>query len=155
MYLCHLKGLDNPHIFSLTGNPFTHETTADLSVLKGFDEGITVSIIGMEDLYISFPGLFLNNHEIHKHLSGLETGERVSLVEQKDRIRIVDTKNHIIASLSKKGSAKWRNQTQTILNARVLGIVKRQQQDNEGEDYSNLKVESWELPIIEILHKKT
>ncbi len=24
----------------------------------------------------------------------------------------------------------------------------------EGEDYSNLKVESWELPIIEILNKK-
>ncbi|MCK5100870.1 MAG: ATP-dependent helicase, partial [Desulfobacteraceae bacterium] len=155
LYLCLFKGSDNSHICSLRGNPFTYETTADLSVLKGFDEGMTVSILGMEDLYISFPGFFPNNHEIHTHLSALETGEKVNLIEQKDRIRIVDTKNHIIASLSKKGSAKWRNQTHTILNARVLGIVKRQPQENEDDEYNNnLKVESWELPIIEILHKK-
>ena len=154
LYLCCLESLSNPHICSLLSNSFTHEITAKLSVLNGFDEGMTVSILGMEDLYISFPGFYPNNNGIHRHLSVLETGEKVSLIEQKDKICIVNTNNNIIAFLSKKGSAKWHDQTQTILNARVLGIVKRRQQDNEGDDYNNLKVESWELPIVEILHKK-
>jgi len=40
------------------------------------------------------------------------------------------------------------------LNARVLGVIKCRQQDDDKKNYKNVKIESWELPIVEILHKK-
>jgi hypothetical protein len=36
----------------------------------------------------------------------------------------------------------------------VLGIVRRQRSDGEDYDGKHEKIESWELPIVEILHKK-
>ena len=154
LYLCLLAKFSNPHIRSLRGNNFIYERTAKFSRINGFSDDMTVSTLGMEDLYISYPGRFPDGNEIHRNLSGLETDEKVSLKETKTGIDIVNDKDRKIASLSKKGSTKWRHNTQNILNAKVLGIIRRRQQDNENSDYKNVKIESWELPIVEILHHK-
>jgi len=154
LYLCRLKDCANPHIRSLMGNRFIHKSKAGYSDLRGFNDNLTVSILGMADLYIDYAGTFPDSHGIHRCLSNLETGAKVNLSEQKNRIYIVNANGHIIALLSKKGSAKWRGRTPTVINAKVLGIVRRRQQDNEAKNYNNLKVASWELPIVEILHQK-
>jgi ATP-dependent DNA helicase RecQ len=154
LYLCHLLKSANPHIQSVKVSNFIYERTVKHSIINGFSDDLTVSILGMEDLYISYPGLFPDGHEIHGNLTDIKTGEKVSLKETKKGIYIVNDKDQTIASLSKKGSAKWRNNTQNILNARVLGVIRRRQQDDEKNDYNNIKMESWELPIVEILHKK-
>ncbi|NOX35408.1 MAG: ATP-binding domain-containing protein [Deltaproteobacteria bacterium] len=153
--LCHIKNSLNPHIMSLKENSFIYETAAKTSGIKGFSKDLTVSILGMEDLYISYPGLFPEGHAIHRNLKELETGDKVRLKEKKTGLYIVNDKNQVVAALSKKGSAKWRHNTHNILNARVLGIIRRRPPDDEKETkYQNLKMESWELPIVEVLHKK-
>jgi len=154
LFLCHLETMSNPHIRFLKGNRFCNERTAKHSCINSFSNDLTVSILGMEDLYISYPGLFPAGHEIHMNLSELETGEKVRLMETKAGIWVVNNRNRVIASLSKKGSAKWRHNTQNILNARVLGIIRRRRQDDDKKEYKSVKIESWELPVVEILHRK-
>jgi hypothetical protein len=33
-------------------------------------------------------------------------------------------------------------------------MIKRTKDDGENNDFNHLKVEKWELPIVEVLHKK-
>ncbi|MBU1168670.1 MAG: RecQ family ATP-dependent DNA helicase [Proteobacteria bacterium] len=155
LYLCRLDGRANPHIQALTGHPATHETTAAVSELQGFSEDLTVSILGMEDLYISYAGFYPETHKLHINLAALKTGDKVRLIEQENRIHIVNTLGQSLATLSKKATETWKNKTQAIVNAKVLGMVKRGQNDGHVNESFNLKVESWEIPIVEILHTKT
>lgn len=154
LFLCHLENSTNPHICSLNGNCFIYDRTATPSIIQGFSDDLTVSILGMADIYLDYPGFFPDSHEIHRYLSDLETGDKINLKEEEDRIYIVNDKDQIISSLSKKGAAKWRSNIQNIVNARVLGIIRRRQQDNENKDSKKTNIESWELPVVEILHRR-
>jgi len=108
----------------------------------------------LEDLFLSYAGFFSEDHEIHKALSALRPMEKISLIEKKKHIYIENMHHQAIARLSNQGKAKWHDQTQNILQARVLGIMRRRKTDGQGYDGRHEKVESWELPIVEILHKK-
>ncbi|MFH2059489.1 MAG: RecQ family ATP-dependent DNA helicase [Pseudomonadota bacterium] len=153
-YIFQIQDSSNPHVRFLEQNEFAHIITAEQSDIDGFNEELTVSILGMEDLFLSYAGLFSEDHEIHKTLSTLSPMEKISLIEKKNHIYIENKHHQIIARLSNKGKAKWHNQTQTILHARVLGIIRRQQTDGEDYDGKREKIGTWELPIVEILHKK-
>jgi len=154
LFLYHAGNPSNPHIQSLNGNCFIHESVARQASIRGFSDELTVSLLGLADIYINYTGLFPDTHNIHKYLADLETGAKISLDEQKDQVFILNDTGQIIASLSKKGSAQWRHHLHHILNARVLGVIRRHHRENEETVYKKVKVESWELPIVEILHKK-
>ena len=152
--LCKIQGASNPHLATLDNHPFIRQTTAPAVPLRGFSEDLTVSILGMEDLYLSFPGRFAADQKIHKHLAKLRTGDKVTLIHQNNKIYIETIHGQIIGSLSKKGIGKWQDRIPYILNARILGIVKRKQDDGDKKANQNIKLQAWELPIVEILHFK-
>ena len=152
LFLCSIKNVFNPHIKSLKANDFIYEIKAKPSCIPQFSNELTVSILGMTDLYLDFPGFFSAEHEIHKNLSKLETGEKVRLKEVKNKVYIVNGNEDIIALMSKKGIKKWKPQISNILNARVLGIVRRKYREEDKKYSKKIKTKSWELPIVEILH---
>ncbi len=154
LFLCSVENTFNPHVKSLKGNDFIDEIKAKSCSVAQFSNELTVSILGMADLYLDFPGFFPKEHEIHKNLSRLETGEKVSLKEIKHRIYIVNQNQDILALLSKKGIKKWKPLINNILNARVLGIVQRQYRKEDKRFSGKIKTKSWELPIVEILHNR-
>ncbi|RLB90037.1 MAG: hypothetical protein DRH26_10410 [Deltaproteobacteria bacterium] len=154
VYACQIQDFENPHVRVLEQSDFTHVSTTETSSINGFNEELTVSILGLGDLFLSYAGLFSEGHKIHKALSTLKSMEKISLIEKKKHIYIENIHHQAIARLSNKGAGKWNDQTQNILQARVLGIIRRQKTDGEGYDGKHEKVESWELPIVEILHKK-
>ena len=154
LFLCRIKNSFNPHIKALKGNDFVNEITARPCFIPQFCDQLTVSILGMADLYLDFPGFFPGGHEIHKNLSALETGEKVYLKEIKTRIYIVNDRENILALLSKKGIKKWRSQIQNILNARVIGIVQRRYRREDEKKSRTIRTESWELPVVEILYNR-
>ncbi len=154
VHVCRIQGSPNPHVPFLEQHDFVHVTRAEPSALPGFNEDLTVSILGMEDLFLSYAGLFARNHPIHGALSALTPMESVFLKEKNDHVFIENTRHQTIARLSNRGTAKWQGRTQTILHARVLGIINRKQTDGQDYDGRHERIDSWELPIIEILHKK-
>jgi len=154
VYVCRIQDSPNPHVRFLEQNDYTHATTAGLSSINGFNENLTVSILGLEDLFISYAASFLEGSAIHKALANLNPMDKVCIVEKKNNIHIENKHHQTLARLSNKGKAKWHDKIQTILHARVLGIIWRQKTDGEDYDGRHEKVESWELPIVEILHEK-
>ena len=156
LYLCSLQSFDNPHISCLTGNGYVNPTIASGKHLDGFNNNITISIIGMQDLYLSYAGLFPESHMIHKYLCDLQTGEKVNLLKKNNRIFIVNGKNQTIAALSQKGYEKWQHKINGVISAKILGVIKRNPDNSEQKEFDkNLKTGSWELPIIEVLHKRS
>jgi ATP-dependent DNA helicase RecQ len=154
LFLCRMADSANPHVMALAGHPMVHDTTAPASTLVNYSDGLTVSILGLEDLYISFAGKFPKNHPIHRHLAELETGDPVTLEEKEGTIRIIDAAGRPLAKLSSKASEKWSGKTHFAMKARALGIVRRHTTDGEArKDYPTL-VDTWEIPIVEVLHKK-
>jgi len=120
----------------------------------GISHDLTISTLGLSDIYLNYPGLFPDGHEIHRRLADLEAGAKVKLKEQKGRVYILNDGDQIVASLSKNGTAQWRHHIRNIVTARVLGVIRRHRQENEADHYKKVQKESWEIPIVEILHKK-
>lgn len=153
-YICRIQGSQNPHVQFLEHNDFTHITIEEQSGINGFNESLTVSILGLEDLFISYAASFPEGSAIHEALATLNPMDKVNIIEKKNHIHIENNNHQTIAMFSNKGKAKWHDKTQKILHARVLGVIRRQKSDGEDYDGKHENIESWELPIIEILHEK-
>jgi ATP-dependent DNA helicase RecQ len=154
VYACRIQGSQNPHIQFLEQNNFTHVKAAGEAGINEFNEDLTVAILGLEDLFISYAASFPEDSAIHQALAVLNPMDIIYIVEKKNHIYLENNHHQIIARLSNKGKAKWHNHTQTILHARVLGIVRRQKSDSKDYDGKHEKIELWELPIVEILHER-
>ncbi|MFO7749271.1 MAG: ATP-dependent helicase, partial [Desulfobacteraceae bacterium] len=158
LFVCAVDNCANPHISFLEKSPFVHRQKSVPNTegpeLKGFSHNMTISILGMADLFLDFPGRFPPGHQIHGHLAALETGDKVSLVRENHRVFICNRAGHTVASLSQKAAARWRNRLHTIVNAKVCGIIRRERRENSGNTLPRTGTDLWELPVVEILHGK-
>lgn len=152
-YACRIQGSANPHLAFLEQLDYTHVFAAPDEELNSFNEDLTVSILGMEDLFLSWAGHFPTDHGVHRALGRLRPLDRVHLVEKNGHLYIEASDGKAVARLSQKGRAVWQNQIKTILHARVLGIVQRRKTDGEAYDGRDEIMDRWEIPIVEILHR--
>nr|WP_320191600.1 RecQ family ATP-dependent DNA helicase [uncultured Desulfobacter sp.] len=143
----------NPHTAALARHPFVCCRQSPNAQITGFSHDVTISILGMEDLYISFPQRFAKDHPIHKHLAALKTGDRIFLEPDGTYIRILNPDHQCVGSLSQKGVEKWKHRITGILKAQVLGIVIRKADENESAKGTETSMAQWYLPIVEILHR--
>jgi len=65
---------------------------------------------------------------------------------------VVNRGGKTVAALSRKASEKWHHRLDTIISAKVLGIVKREKNETSDPNAAAPKVTFWELPVVEILH---
>jgi len=89
---------------------------------------------------------------INRDIAALKTGEKVTLDKEKQRLYVVNRGGKTIAVLSRKASEKWHNRLDTIISAKVLGIVKREKKETSDPNATASKVIFRELPVVEILH---
>lgn len=153
LYLCHLNGSANPHASALMHHPLVHGSKAPAGTLPGYFPGLTVSILGLEDLFISFAGTFAPDHPIHQNLARLTTCDRVKLSEHNGSLYVTTLDDQALAKLSKKATDTWSGNLHRILHARVLAIVRRDKTDGEANSDFKTSVDTWEIPIIEVLHQ--
>ncbi len=154
LYICATDNSANPHINPLAANGFVTETSAPKASIPGFSEDITVSVLGMSDIYLRYPGLRPDTDEIHKRLTRLETGDRVQLIKKGGHMFITDRQGGILSRLSNNAGRKWQACRHHILSARVMGIVGRKRSDEDDNSPGKIRTDSWELPIVEILHRR-
>ena len=109
-------------------------------------------VLGMKDLNIDFAGRWPASHRIHRSLASLQTGDPLDLHRlPKGRVQVRDGQGVEVAHLSQASAARYhRSRLALVDEARVLGMVSRHL-DETGSDYrSNMKVETWELPLLEV-----
>ena len=152
LYLYSLGSEQNPHTHLLKKSKYMNIKNCSEQKIKGYSRDLKVSVIGMEDIFISWAGFKDKNHQIHKELKNIKTGDRVDLKEEENSIFILNSRSNKIARLSKNGFEKWKNLSGKIITAKVLAVIKRNKTDDE-EIFKNIKAETWEIPVVEVLHK--
>jgi len=151
--LCLFERADapNPHSSLIVGDfLLKRETTCeqrpeDHVLLRKYD------VLGMDDLFLDFAGYKAANDQIHEQLSKLQTGDLLHAVTKGDNVVLCNPQGFPVARLSKKGTDKWRNQLDCIINIRILAMVRRYAEDS-GEDFrSRCQCEQWEIPVSEVV----
>ena len=120
------------------------------------DAESSYSVFGMKDLYIDFAGGKPSDHRIHRSLDGLQAGDPVTLEpDEVGHVFVRDRAGTSVARLSKTGAGRLeQRQLRQIEEVRVLGVVSRRLEDCKPEYQSRIAVPAWELPILEMRHRR-
>ena len=91
-------------------------------------------LLGLDEIYLDYAGMFSQRHEIHGHLAKLRTGQCVSFCQNNSKIEIRDRGGKCLARLSSEGANKWRERLDHILEVRVVAMLRRNR-DDPDEDF--------------------
>ncbi|EFK10020.1 ATP-dependent DNA helicase, RecQ family [delta proteobacterium NaphS2] len=141
-------------------NPFLKEIRGDFVVKKSYKEGLIENefqnrqyeLIGLNEIYMDFAGCFHKGHGIHNRLASLETGQRVLFHRAEQGIEIHDMDGRCVGRLSKEGADRWSRRLSRICELRVVALLRRDRHDPEEVFQNRIKVDQWELPVLEAVH---
>jgi ATP-dependent DNA helicase RecQ len=109
------------------------------------------SVLGLQDLYLDFAGMYHSDKPIHSRLANLRPGSPLHFMRDGERIRLGDGEI-AVAALSKTAYETWRDRLDRIESVRVLVMV-RWYRDGGASRYSqSCKTDSWEVPMVEVVH---
>jgi len=115
---------------------------------------VTYTVLGLEDIYLSYAGNKRSEHPIHQALA--ETGTATAVTVKpigSTGIRVCDPNGRELARLSKAAARKWlARENRTADETTVLAMVLRKKDDGEDKYRQHIKTESWEVPILETRH---
>ena len=97
--------------------------------------------LGPGELFLDLAGRRSASDPIHARLSALEAGDPIYL--QGDRL--VDIHGGVVAALSREAAPRWSRE----LELRVVAMTVREASQTEGEWRERLRVDRWEVPILE------
>ena len=128
---------------------------------------VTYAYLGVKDIVLSYPGWQTQKSPIHQALRQARTLDPVKLKpssQKPDKIGVYNGRNRLIARLSKSACQKynqydWGN---SIIEARIFALIRRTKNDRprseafqDSQDFKPTKVDSWEIPLIQIRYIQT
>lgn len=145
------QDVNNPFLAGLNGD-FLLKRNYGGPLLKDASAAIKqYSVLGLQDLNLGFAGRYRSTDPIHSRLASLEPGSPLHYTRDGDSILLCDD-NAEVAALSKAAFATWRDRLDRIESVRVLAIIRRYQDDGDSRYSQSAKVESWEVPMVEVVH---
>ena len=117
---------------------------------------IAYTMLGMRDLYLDFAGRKRKDHRIHRSLKHLKTGDAVQLQSfGNGSVLVLDSRRTVVARLANSAADGWaQSRLQQVDEVRVVGIVLRTRDDCAPEFQDGIVVPDWELPLLEVRHRR-
>jgi ATP-dependent DNA helicase RecQ len=150
LHLLKIKGETNPFLKEIRGD-FVIPLTYRKQVAASDQAEKTYELLGLREIYMDYAGRFPQAHPIHGHLAALRTGQRVFFCQNQSKIEVHDLGGNCLARLSSEGAAKWRKRLDHIVEVRVVAVLRRNQDDPDEGFQKNIKVDTWELPVLEVV----
>jgi ATP-dependent DNA helicase RecQ len=149
--LCLMRREDqrNPFLSALDGDFLLRRHAETVNQLMPQAVMRRYAILGMQDIDIGYAGGFAPDHPIHEQLSALRPGSRLAIEPNGEKV-FLKVNKHIVAALSRKAAAQWRDRLDAIESATVLAVIRRYREDGEEGYRSRCKVEQWEVPMVEL-----
>lgn len=150
--LCLMQRSDsnNPYWREIDGDFLFPRLAAETQSAEAAQTVKRYAVLGMSDFYLSYGGRFPETAPIHRVLGQLHTGNRVELQAEGEDIT-VRHESVTIAKLSHKTAAVWRGRLAEVESAAVIAMVRRYREDSEEFYRDQCRVESWEIPLLEIV----
>jgi ATP-dependent DNA helicase RecQ len=110
--------------------------------------------LGMEDLHLGYPAYFNPRHETHTALAALNPGDRLGLCPEGDAaVALTAANGVVVARLSRKAAAEWRERLHQVREVRVLALIQRTaEQEPDPSRRQQFRTTRWEIPIVELVH---
>jgi ATP-dependent DNA helicase RecQ len=106
------------------------------------------ALLGLEDLYVDYAARFVTDDPIHHTLATLQTGDFLTIESQQDKLVLLQG-DIIVAQLSKKASAEWRDKLPRIQTVKIIALLQRTIDDSAEEYHARCKTNHWEFPLVE------
>jgi len=140
---------------TLNGAATTFRNFDPASTTNGGDF-LNYEVLGLEEIYLGFPGRFPERAPIHAALGALKPGGKLVMRPvERNGIGLFDESGVHIARLSQKGAADWNGRLDSIREIRVLAMVCRSaEQDSEPSRREGYQVLKWEIPVAEVVQRE-
>ncbi len=115
--------------------------------------GVRYDVLGMGDLYIDYAGGFPAGAGVHETVSRLRTGAPLAFRNGASAIHLTTPDGTPVARLSQQARERWKDRLQTVEQAIVLGLVRRNAGDTKAAFRHRLKCDGWEVPIVEVIRR--
>jgi len=145
--LCHSTTASSSFLDELSGESIQHVTAA---VAAPAGVAPTYEIIGLEDLFIDYAGRRGERDPIHARLAALEAGAELELQRSGNYLLLAVPGEGPVAALSKQAKLAWAPRLNGPMRLRVLAMVRRDASQTGSEYAHLLRVERWELPVVEV-----
>ena len=149
--LLELAAGGNPFIRSLTGDEVLCRPAPAAGTERGPDAARQYHILGLSDIHLGYAGAFAPAHPVHAHLSRLQAGDRLHVVEKKDSVDFHDGAGLCIARLSSAGRQEWAGRLGRIAEIRVLGLLRWTAEESRAPYRHLVKAPFWEVPLLELV----
>lgn len=109
-------------------------------------------IIGMKDVYLDFAGRMPESNPVHQHLNRLNVGDSVQFKNSGEKLEICNSAGYSVAVLAKSARDRWALVQDQVESIKVMAMIERRVDDSKEPDYKKLlKVDSWEVPVLEVV----
>ncbi len=141
----------NPHVRLLRGDHVLAHTVSGGCELPAEILRRTYETLSPADIDLGFAGSHFHRHPIHTALEQLQPGSRLRLEARGDQIGLADELGRIVARLSQAACARWRERLDSLIEARVVAMLRRHRDDSQPEYRDRCRCEQWEVPLVEIV----
>lgn len=138
-----LAGLDGDFLLRQPyGGPLRKDASATIK---------QYSMLGLQDLYLDFAGRRPSDDPIHSKLASLRPGSPLHCARDGNYLRLYEGET-AVAALSRTACEDWQNRLDRIESVRVLAMIRRYRDEGDLRYSQSCKVESWEVPMVEVVH---
>ena len=152
LWLSDIRSRPNPLLIGLQAESILESSPKTQSQIGGPANNRCYTALGMKDLFLSYAGMFPVHHVIHRQLRQISTGDELQLVPHRGNL-LLTAQGVRIGKLSRKAGEIWLPKLHQIEQVKVLAIVRRYAKDSQETFLDHLQVDSWEIPLVEIIHR--
>ncbi len=143
----------NPLLHALEGNCIVKRKTQAAKASTGQASNEQIEILDLRDVDLGYAGRFEQKHPIHKALQQLQPADQLRLVEASGELFLLSEDTRIVR-FSKQATKQWKDRLKRIRRIEVIAMVQRQCADSEPEYQKWYRVDTWEVPLIEIRYDR-
>jgi ATP-dependent DNA helicase RecQ len=107
-------------------------------------------MLSLADIYLGYAGRFAQGHAIHRRLAALSAGDSLSPAAVGEGVELQTGDGFCVAKLSANGGRQWCGRLKEIAEARIVGMIQWSADSTREEFRSHLKVDAWEVPLLEL-----
>jgi ATP-dependent DNA helicase RecQ len=141
---------------------FARDLEGDAFFRRDAPEGLPVppevvarryEVLTLADVFLDFAGQKPAEHPVHRHLAAIRPGDPLLLRPVANgAIEIQDAGGFVVGRLSHAAAHAWAGRLPTVESVRLLAAVRYTAQDRTQSEYAaQLRCDSWEVPIAEIM----
>lgn len=142
----------NPHTCILNGDFLFSRRGPEGKAMDSQFVSRRYELLGMQDMFLDFAGRHPESHPIHKRLAALNPGSALRMIQDGEKMLLLDSEGFCVAALSRAGTSLWQKRLSRIQGIWVVAMLCREKKELQEQFKDKCLCEKWELPLAEVVY---